>query len=145
MAVEVEVFTSEHPNRQLVCRLAGWVMRSTLGVSDVDAVIWEDDPRVWRARWGTSASVQVVELPPGQYDVLGRWNLGVEPFERGVDLGKIFAIVIADAAAVLGDGFIRDEVGLVGGGDIAAGRSIARLLRSPSHDETAILGVLRGV
>lgn len=79
---------------------------------------------------------------PGQYDVVGRWNLGVQPFERGVALGKIFAIALADAAAVLGDGFIRDEIGLIGGGDIAAGRSIARLLRCPSQDESAILSAL---
>ncbi|TCC22820.1 hypothetical protein [Kribbella speibonae] len=143
MAVEVEVFAHQQPNRLLVCRLGGWVMRSVLGVGDVAAVITEDGSDVWRVRWGTSVSVQVVELPPGQYEFVDLWTVSVSPYERGVDLGKVFAMAIADAAAVLADGFIRDEGGMAGGGDIPAGRSIARLLRCPSQDEAAILEFLK--
>jgi hypothetical protein len=143
MAVEVEVFSHQQPDRLLVCRLAGWAMSSVLGVGEVDAVISEDGADVWRARWGTSVSVQVVELPPGRYEFADRWSIGVTPLERGVDLGKIFAVVIADAVAVLADGFIRDEIGLIGGGDVPAGRSMAALLRFPSRDEAEILKFLK--
>ena len=145
MAVEVEVFTHQQPNRLLVCRLAAWVMRTLTGVSGVDAAIREDEFDVWRIQWGTSVSARVVELPPGRYEFADRWSIGVTPFERGIDLGKIFAVVVADAVAVLADGYIRDEVGLVGGGEVPGGQSLARLLRYPSQNEAELLELLKTI
>ncbi|QNE21787.1 hypothetical protein F1D05_32540 [Kribbella qitaiheensis] len=103
-------------------------MRTVLDVEQVDAVLAEDDDHVWLARWGTSASAQVVELPPGTHEFADRWSLSFAPGERGVDLSKLFAVVLADAAAVLCDGFLLDEIGLVGGGQRTAGDLIKVLL-----------------
>lgn len=142
MAVEVEVFCRQRPDPLLVCRLAGWVMRAVLDVEQVDAVVAENDEHVWLARWGTSVSAQVVELPPGDYEFADRWSLSFAPGERGVDLSKLFAVVLADAAAVLCDGFLRDEIGLVGGGQRTAGDLMKVLLRRPPTSESSALSVL---
>ncbi|TCN41118.1 hypothetical protein EV644_105404 [Kribbella orskensis] len=138
VAVEIEVFCRQRPDRLLVCRLAGWVMRTVMDVEQGDAVVAEDDEHVWLARWGTSVSAQVVELPPGDYEFADRWSLTFAPGERGVDPSKLFAVVLADAAAVLCDGFLRDEIGLVGGGQRAAG-DLSRVLlrRAPTSESTA--------
>lgn len=72
-----------------------------------------------------------------------RWSLTFAPGERGVDLSKLFAVVLADAAAVLCDGFLRDEIGLVGGGQRAASDLMRVLLRRPPSSEAAALSVLR--
>jgi hypothetical protein len=139
MAVGVEVVCRWRPDPLLVCRLAGWVMRTVLDVEQVDAVLVENEERVWSVRWGTAVSAQVVELPPGVHEFGDRWSFSFAPGERGVDLSKLFAVVLADAAAVLGDGFLLDEIGLVGGGQKTAGDLMKMLLsRSPSTESTAL-------
>jgi hypothetical protein len=142
MAVEVEVVCRWRPEPLLVCRLAGWVMRTVLDVEQVDAVLVEDEGNVWLARWGTAVSAQVVELPPGVHEFADRWSLSFAPGERGVELSKLFAVVLADAAAVLGDGFVLDEIGLVGGGQRTAGDMMTALLNSSAGSESTALSVL---
>jgi hypothetical protein len=123
-------------------------MRTVLDVEQVDAVLVEEED-VWLVRWGTTVSAQVVELPPGVHEfgdrwsvVGGRWSSSVAPGERGVDLSKLFALVLADAAAVLGDGFLLDEIGLVGGGQRTAGDVMKALLSSSASSESTALSVL---
>lgn len=61
---------------------------------------------------------------------------------KGGDLSKLFAGLLADAAAVLGDGCLLDEVGLVGGGQRTAGDLVRVLLgRSASGESTALSGL----
>jgi hypothetical protein len=67
MAVEVEVLCRWRPDPLLVCRLAGWDMRTVLDVEQVDAVLVESEENVWLARWGTAVSAQVVELAQAVY------------------------------------------------------------------------------
>jgi hypothetical protein len=145
MAVEVEVVCRWRPDPLLVCRLAGWVMRTALDVEQVDAVLVENEENVWLARWGTAVSAQVVELPPGVHEFADRWSLSFAPGERGVDLSKLFAVVLADAAAVLGDGFLLDEIGSVGGGKRTAGDVMKALLSRFPSSESAALSVLESL
>jgi hypothetical protein len=143
MAVEIEVFCRQRPDPVVVCRVAGWVMRTVLNVEQVDVVVAEQDEHVWLARWGTSVSVQVVELAPGEYEFADRWSVSFAPGERGVDLSKLFAVVLADATAVLCDGFLLDEIGLVGGGQKTAGELMRVLLRRSPISESIALSVLK--
>lgn len=143
MAVEVEVHCRERPHRLEVCRLTGWVMRTVLDAKDVAVSISQSDETVWHARWGTSVSAQVVELAHGPYDFPDRWVVTVAPGERGIDLSKLFAVVLADATAVLCDGYLRDEGDLIGHGEHPAGHPLARLLTHPPSSESAALSAIR--
>jgi hypothetical protein len=83
----------------------------------------------------------VVELRPGTHEFADRWSLSFAPGERGVDLSKLFAVLLADAA-ILGDSFLLDEIGLVGGGQRTAGDMMKALLSSTASSESTALSVL---
>jgi hypothetical protein len=144
MAVEIEVYSRLRPDRLAICRLAGWVMRAVLDVDDVEVALVEDDEFLWWVRWGTSVTAEVVEQPPGLYEFADRWSLTFTPRERGIDLSKLLAVILADVTAVLCDGFLRDEGDLIGHGEHRAGRSLSCLLKSSTTDESSALAAVRG-
>jgi hypothetical protein len=118
-------------------------MRTVLDAKDVDVAISQSAESVWQARWGTSVSAEVVELPPGPYEFPDRWAVTFAPGERGIDLSKLLTVVLADATAILCDGFLRDEGDLIGHGEHPAGLPLASLLTHSPTSESAALTALR--
>lgn len=141
MAVEIGAVCSETPNADVTARVSGLVMRAALGVLGVEARA-EKGPDAWVVSWGDETSAFVTLVGPGRHEFDDAWYLSVQPGQRGVDACLLFAVIVAASAALVTDGFVFDEIGALGGGKIAPGSLLDRILASGGTDVNAALDAL---
>ncbi|MEV0826510.1 hypothetical protein [Nonomuraea rubra] len=138
MSVEIEVTCSQRPDPHTLTRVAGFAMRTILGVSNVE-VIFEEGETDWTFHWGGGGHVVMFFTAPGEYGIDGPWYLNFNPGLRGRPVPELFMIVLAAVAALLTDGTLNDDNYPFERPDPTAEALLGEVLReSPLEAESAV-------
>ncbi|TYB69896.1 hypothetical protein FXF51_07005 [Nonomuraea sp. PA05] len=136
--MEIEVRCRQRPDPHTLTRVAGFAMRTILGVSNVE-VIFEEGETDWTFHWGGAGHVIMFFTAPGEYGVDGPWYLNFNPGLRGRSVPELFMIVLAAVAALLSDGTLIDDNYPFQRADHTAEAMLAQVLRAaPLEVEPAI-------
>jgi hypothetical protein len=141
MAIEIGAVCSEAPNLEVTARVSGLIMRATLGIIGTEAHA-EKGSDAWVVNWGDEASALLTLVGPGRHEFDDAWYLSVQPGQRGMDAHLLFTVIVAASAALITDGFVLDEIGVFGGGKIAPGLLLDRILVPGGTDVNAALDAL---
>ena len=115
-------------------------MSAVLGRPLVHALV-DDEHGRWTINWDTTSAV-ADQLPPGSHEFTDRWLLNVAANERGIDLSLLLMLMIAAAAAIIGDGRIMDDAKLVGGGELSGGDLLVRAAAGRERSAQEVLAAL---
>lgn len=141
MAIEIGAVCGEAPNVEVTARVSGLVIRATLGISGTAARAKRGSD-AWVVSWGGEASALLTLVGPGRHEFDDAWYISVQPGRRGMDAHLLFAVIVAASAALITDGFVFDEIGVLGGGEIAPELLLDRILVPGGTDVNAALDAL---
>ncbi|MGW3351446.1 hypothetical protein ACWDA3_49800 [Nonomuraea rubra] len=102
MSLEIVVHCEKPPDPQALARVAGFVMRTVLDVTNIEIQLDDEGDR-WSFHWGGAGKVVAYVMPPGE-----QWWVFFEPGTRE-PVPKLLMIILAAVGAVLSDGTLDDD------------------------------------
>lgn len=122
MAIEISAVCRLEPHAEQVARLAGPLVSMVLRSPVIPAMV-KEEPEHWEVLWsGTGAIVD--QHPPGRFEDADHWDHNVAAGHRGIDLPLLLLMYMTVAAiAIVGNGWIVDDVKMVDGGTLS-GREV---------------------
>ena len=118
MSLDLTVVCAAVPEPDQIARMVGPLMCMVLRRRVVHALIDYEGELYWKLQWdGTSTLLSA--WPPGLHEWgASRWDVDLTIGER-YDQSLLQMYVTGAAIAILGDGFIVDEMNLITGGDLS--------------------------
>ncbi|MFC5835439.1 hypothetical protein [Nonomuraea insulae] len=87
--------------------MAGFAMRTILGVTDVE-VFFEEEGETWTFHWGSAGHVVTFFVPPGPREPGQLWYVVFQPSSRSAPVPHLLAIILSAVTALLTGGTLDD-------------------------------------
>ncbi|MEV4069760.1 hypothetical protein ACGFJC_15835 [Nonomuraea fuscirosea] len=142
MSIEIGVVCPQRPDAQVLARVAGFALRASLDVPDVELSLVEEDD-VWRFRWGGAGQVVAFLTPPGRHEYAGHWYLTFEMAAGDEHVAELLMIVTSAVTALLTGGRLDTDNYVFEREDPAPEALLAQILRAAPLEPEAAVHLLR--
>ncbi|WP_188195457.1 hypothetical protein [Nonomuraea sp. SYSU D8015] len=143
MAVEIGVVCPKRPDPEPLALATGFVMRTILGVSNIEVELVVEEEDTWTFHWGGAGQAAAFLVPPRMHEFAGQWFASFQPGTRGEPVPAMLMIVLAACAALLTGGTILDEAHQFERTDLTPDAVLGPALRMSPLSPEAALHLLR--
>ncbi|MGR6912724.1 hypothetical protein ACU635_00520 [[Actinomadura] parvosata] len=128
MSIEIGVVCPEQPDPGTLARVAGFVMRTILEVSNVE-VTFVDEDDLWRFHWGGAGQVAAFFVPADRHEFAGHRYLSIEAGRGDEQVTELLMIILSAVAALLTGGTLDDDNYPFERADLTADALLSQVLR----------------